>query len=113
MSPARDVCAVPLLRLPELGAMASFSALASEAVCLNAIRILAGRDRGDERQNQNDDPGHRCRLSVHENMGDLGRKAERNPGLWGHPGGHGFHEHAPTGTSHTIHLLEGLHRWTI
>ena len=37
------------------------SALASEAVCLNAVRILAGRDRGDERQNHNDDPGHRCR----------------------------------------------------
>jgi hypothetical protein len=51
MSPARDVVARPLLRLPEFGAMASFSALASEAVCLNAIRILAGRDRGDERQN--------------------------------------------------------------
>jgi hypothetical protein len=33
--------------------------LASEAVCLNASRILAGRDRGDERQNHNDDPGHR------------------------------------------------------
>jgi hypothetical protein len=58
MSPARDVVARPLLRLPELGAMAS-SALASEAVCLNASRILAGRDRGDERQNHNDDPGHR------------------------------------------------------
>jgi hypothetical protein len=35
------------------------SALASEAVCLDASRILAGRDRGDERQNHNDDPGHR------------------------------------------------------
>jgi hypothetical protein len=80
MSPARDVVARPLLRLPELGAMAS-SALASEAVCLNACRILAGRDRGDERQNHNDDPGHRCRPSVHENVGDLGKKAERNPGL--------------------------------
>ena len=41
--------------------MASSSALAREAVCLNASRILAGRDRGDERQNHNDDPGHRCR----------------------------------------------------
>jgi hypothetical protein len=51
MSPARDVCAVPLLRLPELDAMASSSALASEAVSLNAIRILAGRERDDERQN--------------------------------------------------------------
>ena len=58
---ARDVRARPLLRLLELGAMASSSALASEAVCLNASRILAGRDRGDERQNHNDDPGHRCR----------------------------------------------------
>jgi hypothetical protein len=73
MSSARDVVARPLLRLPELGAMAS-SALASEAVCLNASRILAGRDRGDERQNHNDDPGHRCRLSVHQNVGDLGKK---------------------------------------
>ena len=81
MSPARDVVARPLLRLLELGAMASSSALASETVCLNAIRILAGRDRGDERQNHNDDPGHRCRLSVHENVGELGKKAERNPGL--------------------------------
>jgi hypothetical protein len=81
MSPARDVRAVPLLRLLELGAMRSFSAFASEAVCLNACRILAGRDRGDERQNHNDDPGHRCRLSVHENVGELGKKAERNPGL--------------------------------
>ena len=80
MSPARDVIARSLLRLLELGAMAS-SALASEAVCLDASRILAGRDRGDERQNHNDDPGHRCRLSVHENVGDLGKKAERNPGL--------------------------------
>ena len=51
MPPARDVRAVPLLRLPELDAMASSSALASEAVSLNAIRVLAGRDRGDERQN--------------------------------------------------------------
>ena len=72
---------VPLLRLLELGAMAASSALASEAVCLNACRILAGRDRGDERQNHNNDLGHRCRLSVHENVGDLGKKAERNPGL--------------------------------
>jgi hypothetical protein len=48
MSPARDVCAVPLLRLPELEAMASSSALAREAVSLDAVRILAGRDRGDE-----------------------------------------------------------------
>ena len=39
--------------------MGSFSALASEAVCLNASRMLAGRDRSDERQNHNDDPGHR------------------------------------------------------
>ena len=64
----------PLLRLPELGAMASSSALASEAVCLNASRILAGRDCGDERQSHNDDPGHRCRRSVHEELdqgGDL------------------------------------------
>src|SRR5215469_15519759 len=73
MSPARYVIARSLLRLLELGAMAS-SALASEAVCLNASRILAGRDRGDERQKHNDDPGHRCRLSVHENVGDLGKK---------------------------------------
>jgi hypothetical protein len=51
MSPARDVRAVPLLRLPELDAMASSSALASKAVSLYAIRILAGRERGDERQN--------------------------------------------------------------
>jgi hypothetical protein len=51
MSPARDVCAVSLLRLPELEAMASSSAFASEAVSLNAIRVLASRDRGDERQN--------------------------------------------------------------
>ena len=80
MSPARDVIARSLLRLLELGAMASF-ALASEAVCLDASRILAGRDCDDERQNHNDDPGHRCRLSVHENVGDLGKKAERNPGL--------------------------------
>src|SRR5215469_17744161 len=58
MSPARDVIARSLLRLLELGAMAS-SALASEAVCLDASRILAGRDRGDERQNHNDDRGHR------------------------------------------------------
>jgi hypothetical protein len=58
---ARNVRAVPLLRLLELGAMASSSALASEAVCLNASRILAGRDRGGERQNHNADPGHRCR----------------------------------------------------
>ena len=81
MSPAPDVRARPLLRLPELGAMASSSALASEAVCLNARRILAGRDRGNERQNHNDEPGHRCPLSVPENVGDLGKKAERNPGL--------------------------------
>ena len=47
MSPTRDVIARSLLRLLELGAMAS-SALASEAVCLDASRILAGRDRGDE-----------------------------------------------------------------
>ena len=60
--------------------MVSSSALASEAVCLNASRILAGRDRGDERQNHNDNLGHRCQLSVHENVGDLGKKAERNPG---------------------------------
>jgi hypothetical protein len=57
------------------------SALASEAVCLRASRMLAGRDRDDERQNHNDDLGHRCRLSVHENVGDLGKKAEQNPGL--------------------------------
>jgi len=56
--------------------MASSSALASEVVCLNASRILAGRDRGDERQNHNDNPGHRCRLSVQENVGDL----EKNSG---------------------------------
>jgi hypothetical protein len=59
---ARDVRARPLLRLLELGAMASSSALARAAVCLNASRVLAGRDRGDERQNHNDDPGHRCGL---------------------------------------------------
>jgi hypothetical protein len=29
--------------------MASSAALASEAICLNASRILAARDRGDER----------------------------------------------------------------
>jgi hypothetical protein len=81
MSPDRDVIACPLPRLPELGAMASvFSALASEAVCLTAFRILAGRDRGDERQTHNDNLGHRCQLSVYENVGDLGKKAERNPG---------------------------------
>ena len=79
MSPARDVIARPLLRLLELGAMASSSALASEAVCLNASRTLAGRDRGDERQNHNDDPGHRWRLSVHENVGDLGKKSGTEP----------------------------------
>jgi len=59
MSPARDVRAIPLLRLLELGAMASSFALAREAVCLNACRILAGRDHGDERQDHNDDPSHR------------------------------------------------------
>jgi hypothetical protein len=81
MSPDRDVIARPLPRLPELGAMASVSAaLASEAVRLNASRILAGRDRGDERQNHNDNLGHRCQLSVYENVGDLGKKVERNPG---------------------------------
>src|SRR5262249_42751905 len=68
MSPTRDVRARPLLRLLELGAMASFSALAREAVCLNACRMLAGGDRGDDRQNHSDDPGHRCRLSVHEEL---------------------------------------------
>jgi hypothetical protein len=81
MSPDRDIIACPLPRLPDLGAMASvFSALASEAVCLNASRILAGGDRGDERQNHNDNLDHRCQLSVYENVGDLGKKAERNPG---------------------------------
>jgi hypothetical protein len=70
MSPDRDVIAFPLPRLPELGAMASVcSALASEAVCLNASRMLAGRDRGEERQNHNDNLGHRCQLSVYENVG--------------------------------------------
>jgi hypothetical protein len=53
------------------------SALASEAVCLNASRILAGSDCGDERQNHNDNLGHRCKLSVYENVGDLGKKAEQ------------------------------------
>jgi hypothetical protein len=64
-SSTRGDPARPRPRLLELGAIFS-SALASEAVCLNAMRILAGRDRGDERQNHNDNPGHRCRLSVHE-----------------------------------------------
>jgi hypothetical protein len=74
MSPDRFLPARPLLRLPELGAMASSSALASEAVCLNASRILAGRDGGDEWQNHNDNLGHRRQLSVYENLGDLGKK---------------------------------------
>ena len=60
---------------------------ASEAVCLNAFRILAGRDRGDERQNHNDDPGHRCRLSVHENVGNLGKKNGTEPRPVGPPRG--------------------------
>jgi len=98
MSPAREVRARPLLRLLELGAMASSSALASEAVCLDAPRILAGRDRGDERQNHNDNPRHRCRLSVHENAGDLGKNSGTEPRPVGHLGGHGSHEHAPAGT---------------
>src|SRR6516162_2732781 len=87
MSPAREVRAGPLLRLLELRAMASSSALASEAVCLDASRILAGRDRGDERQNHNDDPGHRWRLSVHENVGDLGKKSGTEPKPVGPPRG--------------------------
>jgi len=90
MSPAREVRARPLLRLLELGAMASSSALASEAVCLNASRILAGRDRGDERQNHNDNPGHRCRLSVHENVGDLGKNSGTEPRPVGSPRGPRF-----------------------
>ena len=98
MSPAREVRARPLLRLLELGAMASSSALASEAVCLDAPRILAGRDRGDERQNHNDNPGHRCRLSVHENAGDLGKNSGTEPRPVGSPRGHGSHEHAHAGT---------------
>ena len=73
MSVGRDFIARYFVRLPELGAMASVSAFANEAVCLNASRILAGRDRGDERQNHNDNPGHRCQLSVYENVGDLGK----------------------------------------
>jgi hypothetical protein len=99
----REVPARPLLRLPELGAMASSSALANEAVCLNAMRILAGRDRGDERQNHNNDPGHRCRLSVHEELdqrGDLQsrggcrfaiarRRGSRSSGVGGRAGGGG------------------------
>jgi hypothetical protein len=73
---ARDVRARPLLRLLELGAMASSSALARAAVCLNASRILAGRDRGDERQNHNDDPGHRCRLRARRQIpGDSSARA--------------------------------------
>jgi len=65
---ARDVRTRPLLRLLELGAMASSSALARAAVCLNASRILPGRDSGDERQNHNDDPGHRCRLRARQQI---------------------------------------------
>jgi len=70
MSPARDVRAIPLLRLPELGAMVSSFALAREAVCLNACRILAGREHGDERQDHNDDPGHR-RAAISAGSDDL------------------------------------------
>jgi hypothetical protein len=81
MSPDRFLPARPIPRMLELGAMASvFSALASEAVCLTASRILAGRDHSDERQNHNDNFGHRRQLSVCENLGDLGKKAERNSG---------------------------------
>jgi hypothetical protein len=58
--------------------MASSSALANEAVCLDAMRILAGSDHGDERQNHNDDPGHRCRLSAHEELDQRGDLQSRN-----------------------------------
>ena len=69
---ARNVRARPLLRLLELGALTSSGALARAAVCLNASRILAGRDRGDERQNHNDDPG----IASHHHRPPLAPKAK-------------------------------------
>jgi hypothetical protein len=77
-SGTRDVSARLLPRLLELGAIAYPAALASEAVCLNASRILAGRNRSDERQNHDDDLGHRCQPSVHEELDQRGDLQSRN-----------------------------------
>src|SRR2546425_11643126 len=56
-------------------------------------------------ESENDVDGRQTRCL---NVRDLGKKAEGNPGLYGHLGGHGTHEHAPARTEHAIHHMECL-----